>query len=113
MPSFALLGLTVAGGQGLFGPFAVAAGWQRVDFTLDIATLTAMDVSVEFSEDQVAWRPVIAETDLTGGRDKALARITTERLSAEWGDPQPAGFLRVLLDNTLAFLSSGGSLVVT
>ena len=113
MASVAIPPLTVPGGMHVFGPVATP-GFQHVEFTLDIAAIMSADVLVEWSADGVTdWNHVMNETGLTIGLDKQGLPITTEHFVGNWSAPWPAGFVRLSLNNAVAFLSGGGSLTVS
>jgi hypothetical protein len=115
VPTLPIPPVTVPAGTQVFGPLAVPGGFAHVTLTVDIANLTAMDVTVETSTDGgTIWRHVVSEAGLRVGLDKQGLPITTATLSAQWAPPGwPGGLVRVTLTNAVAFASAGGSLVVS
>ena len=113
MAAFTIPSVTVAAGTHTFGPFAVAGGWRHLEFILDITALTSSDLLIEFSSDGVVWRHVYSGHGLIVGLNKLGQPITQEHITADWSGTWPAGQVRVTFTNSIAFLSSGGSLVVS
>lgn len=107
MPTVAIPPLAVPAGARIFGPVAVAGGWTHLEFALDIAALTALDILAELSTDGGAsWQHLVSAT-------RVQPSAALWRLTANWPGGLPAGQVRVTLQNDAAFASAGGSLLVS
>jgi hypothetical protein len=124
--SFTIAPLTVPAGRQVFGPFGVPGGWSAIDLTLDLANIVApLNVLAEYSVDGgVTWLHLFSEDNVSFGINllTGLPETTTHH-HADWGVNDgndnrvpisgPAMQVRLTLTNPVAFLSSGGSLVVS
>jgi hypothetical protein len=99
---------TVPVGTTVFGPAVVVGSWSNFTLTLDLAGLVSGSLLIEESSNLgVSWTPVWSIDGMVGDPldSPSVTAITIPlRTSAR---------VRATLTNTVAFASTGGSLVVT
>jgi len=108
--ALAIAPFVVPAGTAVLGPVDTGGGWTHFHLLLDVANLTSLDAVAELSTDGgSSWLPLAAMTGLV-----PVVNVRTSRgFGATWDPPLPAGQLRITLTNSVAFASTGGSLVVT
>jgi hypothetical protein len=122
---FAIPARTIAAGQTTFGPFTPGAGFNACQITLDITNLTpTLRVRMEYAVDGVTYVPISDSGYVSGpGWNKYATPPAIDpnlNFSADIGNNAAGPNLttnkstfRLIVDNTTAFASSGGSVTLT
>ena len=109
---------TFSAGVQTLGPFPVALSWSRLELHLDMAALVTAPLwlTIEYAPDGVTWRPLV-KLDYKGPyiNPRTLLSSTDADLAMTLGTPASGASpqVRLIFDNPVSFVSSGGSVVVS
>lgn len=107
MTTVPILPFTIPVGMTVLGPVVVIGSWSSFVLTLDLAGLVSASLLIEESSNLgVSWTPVWSIAGMVGDPLDSPA-VTTILVP-----PRTTARVRATLTNTVAFASTGGSIVV-